>query len=234
MSALEDFPRPSLAVDPVVLGVAEGRLITRLWCRSNPPQQGCWALPGVFVNPDEDFEDAVDRALRTKLRISETPRLRQLFAWNKTDRDPRGWVVTVAYYAMLSASTLEDPTTIDETIGVFSIDLPPGAKRAQVRDRSGRRLELAFDHDEILALVIETLRRQLWSSDQVLDALPPRFTLREMQTVYEAILGEELNKDSFRRRVTKTHPLVKGTGKLQEDVDHRPAELFRRARSTRS
>jgi 8-oxo-dGTP diphosphatase len=227
---LDAFPRPSLAVDPAILGVEEGRLITVLWRRENPPNEGAWALPGVFVNEDESLEEAVARGLATKVGITDRVRTHQILTWNSPGRDPRGWVVTVAYLVPLHGPRLSRAVEADGPRERFFVDLPPRAaanKPARLLRPTGDPVQPAFDHDQILAHVVSRLRDQIWRSDIALELLPRKFTLRELQEVFEAVLGHRLNKDSFRRRVTQTMDLVRPTGELEEGVGHRPAELYR-------
>jgi 8-oxo-dGTP diphosphatase len=230
LDELAAFPRPSLAVDPAILGVDEGRLITLLWRRENPPNEGAWALPGVFVNESESLEDAVARGLSTKAGISDSVRTHQILTWNKPGRDPRGWVVTVAYLVPLHGPRLSRAAEADGPTERFFVELPPRAaanKPVRLLRPSGDLVQPAFDHDQILAHVVSRLRDQIWRSDIALELLPRRFTLRELQEVFEAVIGHRLNKDSFRRRVTQTMDLVRPTGELEEGVGHRPAELYR-------
>jgi 8-oxo-dGTP diphosphatase len=228
---LEAFPRPSLAVDPALLTVEGDRLWAVVWRRRHPPQEGWWALPGVFVNEGEELEAAVHRALRDKAHTSHVSHLEQLFTWNKHGRDPRGWVVTVAYFALLPYDRVQAAVSASDDAALLRVSVhdgeggTPGALLAE----DGTPVSLAFDHDEIIRLVVRRLRERLWQSSVALTLLPDRFTLREMQRVYEAILGHGLNKDSFRRRVMRTQRIVTPTGTLQAGVDHRPAELFTRA-----
>lgn len=242
MAATRDFskyPRPSLAVDPVALTVRDGRLLAVLWRRANQPFEGEWALPGVFVNETEDLDAAVQRALASKAGIKTQVTPEQLFAWNRPNRDPRGWVVTIAYYSLLNPSELEGLESANNA-RVFEVKLvspdveqciaaPSSTERLQVCDLDGRTIVPAFDHRYILEGVIQKLRSIIWQSNVALRILPEKFSLREMQTVYEAILGRPLNKDSFRRRVTKTQRLVVPSGKTEIGVGHRPAELYQRA-----
>ena len=83
LQEFEAFPRPSLAVDPAILGVEDGRLITLLWRRQNPPNRGAWALPGIFVNENESLEEAVARGLSTKAGITDCVPTHQILTWNK-------------------------------------------------------------------------------------------------------------------------------------------------------
>jgi len=226
----KDYPRPSLAVDPAVMTVHDGRLWTILWRRQNAPQQGYWALPGAFVNEGEELEAAVARALRTKANLDRTSYVEQLFAWNKVGRDPRGWVITVAYFALLPQKQLQAAVDGDKNVGLFALEFDGSSsgRPARVVGTDGRPVSPAFDHAEILGMVVRRLRERLWHSPVVLALLPERFTLHEMRTSYEAILGRSLNKDSFRRKVTNNKMLIQPTGEYQQDVDHRPAELFAR------
>jgi 8-oxo-dGTP diphosphatase len=224
---LETFPRPSLAVDPAILSVEDGRLVTLLWRRENPPSDGAWALPGVFVNENESLEEAVARGLATKAGITDPVPTHQMLTWNKPGRDPRGWVVTVAYLVPLHASRAASANGSTER---FVVEVPrrPAADMAvRLHGPNGELVQPAFDHDQILGHVVWRLRDQIWRSDIALELLPKKFTLRELQQVFEAVLGHRLNKDSFRRRVTQTMGLVRPTGELEEGVDHRPAELYR-------
>jgi 8-oxo-dGTP diphosphatase len=227
---LEAFPRPSLAVDPAILGVEDGRLITLLWRRENPPNEGAWALPGVFVNEDESLEEAVARGLATKAGITDRVWTHQILTWNNPGRDPRGWVVSVAYLVPLHGPRLSRAAEANGPTERFFVDLPARAaanKPVRLLRSSGDAVQPAFDHDQILAHVVSRLRDQIWRSDIALELLPRKFTLRELQEVFEAVLGHRLNKDSFRRRVTQTMDLVRPTGELEEGVGHRPAELYR-------
>jgi 8-oxo-dGTP diphosphatase len=215
-----------------VLTVDDRRVYAALWRRSKPPHQESWALPGVFVRGDESLESAVRRALETKLHLDHITYLEQLFAWDKAQRDERGPVVAVAYFALTSPSALRAAIEGRDDICLAELIVPPNDQvgRPRVRDTAGRQLRLAFDHEEILAKVIERIRGKLEYTTLALDVLPDKFTLRELQDVYEALLGHPINKDAFRRRVTLTTRIVEGTGRLQSDVDHRPPELYRRAR----
>jgi len=230
LQELDAFPRPSLAVDPAILGVEDGRLITLLWRRENPPNEGAWALPGVFVNEKESLEEAVARGLSTKAGIGDRVRTHQILTWNNPGRDPRGWVVSVAYLVPLHGSRLTRAPEPGGPTERFFVELPRRAaagKPARLLRSSGDAVQPAFDHDQILAHVVSRLRDQIWRSDIALELLPRKFTLRELQEVFEAVLGRRLNKDSFRRRVTQTMDLVRPTGTLEEGVGHRPAELYR-------
>jgi 8-oxo-dGTP diphosphatase len=106
-----------------------------------------------------------------------------------------------------------------------------------LRDEHGEVLSLAFDHESLVASGIRRLREKMWHSPILFEVMPTKFTLRALQATYEQVLGREnspLNRASFRRQMIQTSGLVETTGEMQTDVDHRPASLFRRARSLES
>jgi 8-oxo-dGTP diphosphatase len=226
------YPRPALAVDPAVLTIRNQQLSAVLWKREWEPAKEQWALPGVFVNYGETLEDAVSRALQTKLMIGsvqDNPP-QQICAWNKTGRDPRGWVVTIAYLVLIPGERLRALSAQSNRIRVLSIDtddVKAGAP-TRIRDDAGNLVNVAFDHDQILGKVLGRLREEIWQSPLACSLLPEKFTLYELRRTFEAIVGRKLNKDSFRKRVTETQAIVRRTGQYQDNVHHRPAELFRR------
>ncbi len=222
------YPRPALAVDPAVLTVDSGVTKVALWKRDKPPNEGQWALPGVFVLEREGLEGAVRRAIQTKLRLDSVSRIEQLFTWDKIGRDSRGWAVVVAYYGLTSPAYLHAAVDELSNVCLAEVAAPGDSPPTEVvlRASDGTRIRPAFDHAKILTQVIERIRGKLNYSSLALDSLPERFTLRELHRTYEALLGRKLNKDAFRRRVTQAAPIVEGTGTLQADVAHRPAELY--------
>src|SRR5215208_4837146 len=125
MSRLDfkDYPRPSLAIDPAIMTVHKGRLWTVLWRRQYPPEKGSWALPGVFVNKGEALEEAVSRALSTKANVANVSHIEQLFTWNQVNRDPRGWVVTVAYFALALPEQLSAAIEGKNQIDLFAVEV---------------------------------------------------------------------------------------------------------------
>jgi 8-oxo-dGTP diphosphatase len=154
--------------------------------------------------------------------------LEQLFTFGEPKRDPRTRVITVAYYALVNAGKL--PISGDNKNAAMATLVVPWTGEqggeVQANDEAGKRMPLAFDHAEILGLVVQRLRGKLNYAPIGFELLPRRFTLRNLQSIHETILGRSLNKDSFRRRMLATG-LVTPTGDLEKDVGHRPAELYR-------
>ena len=214
------FPRPSLAVDVVLVTVAGDALATLLVRRDEPPQRGRWALPGGFVAIDESLDAAAARVLETKAGMRGVF-LEQLYTFGAPARDPRTRIVSVAYYALVPRERLR---AVPATIRV-----PWSGERGgpvELLDEHGRALPTAFDHREIVGTAVKRLRGKLAYTPVGYALLPRRFTLLQLQRVHEIVLGTPLNKDSFRRRMLASGEL-EATGAMQEAVDHRPAALYR-------
>jgi 8-oxo-dGTP diphosphatase len=225
------FPHPSVAVDVALVTAAAGRLQAALIERTEHPELGKWALPGGFVRMDESLDEAATRVLENKVGV-EGIFLEQLYTFGRPDRDPRTRVISVAYYALVSADKLE-PIALQSSkaggVQLAELHVPWEGEhggRAEARDEAGRRLPLAFDHAQMLGLVVQRLRGKLDYAPIGFELLPRQFTLRELQNIHETILGRRLNKDSFRRRLSASG-LIEATGRLEQEVGHRPAELYR-------
>lgn len=154
--------------------------------RGIQPFQGRWALPGGFLLEGEGLERAAMRELEEETGVRDVY-LEQLYTFGEPQRDPRGRVVTVAYYALIAA------------------DRAPLAAGTDARAARwwpvATHPPLAFDHDQILAYAVERLRNKLEYTTVGFQLLPRRFTLTELQRVYEAILGRALDKRNFRRKL---------------------------------
>ena len=218
------YPHPSVAVDVALVTAAAGQLKAALVQRGEHPDLGKWSLPGGFVRIDESLEAGAARVLKAKLGVQGIF-LEQLFTFGDPNRDPRTRVIAVAYYALVPATRL----TATSGWQLAALEVPwegeqGGAARA--RNEAGRRLPLAFDHARMLGLVVQRLRGKLDYAPIGFELLPREFTLRELQDIHETIRGRKLNKDSFRRRLLASG-LVEATGRLEREVGHRPAELYR-------
>jgi 8-oxo-dGTP diphosphatase len=222
--AFDAYPRPSVAVDVVCLTVAHGEVSVLLYERAIAPQKGALALPGGFVQVDEALDAAAARLLRDKAGL-EGVYIEQLRTFGEPKRDPRGRVITVAYVALLDAARFSSASALKRPVRVPWKGTMGGA--VEIHEEGGRRRELFLDHALIIGVAIERLRAQLGDTPIGFALLPPEFTLRELQEVHEAIRGERVNKDSFRRRLLQTG-FLEATGAREDAVLHRPAELYRR------
>jgi 8-oxo-dGTP diphosphatase len=200
-----------VTVDCVVLGLDEDDLKILLIQRQLEPFQHRWALPGGFVRIDESLDDAARRELAEETGISRMY-LEQLYTFGAVDRDPRGRVVTVAYYALTNLSEHAISAASDaENVAWFPIhDVPT----------------LAFDHQVILDTALERLRGKVRYAPVGFELLPRRFTLTQLQRLYERILERDLDKRNFRKKILSMGLLVE-TDEIEQDVAHRAARLYR-------
>jgi 8-oxo-dGTP diphosphatase len=198
-----------VTVDIVIFTIQEGVLKVLLVKRGIPPYLGQAAIPGGFVHDDEDLDQAAMRELREETGVSDVY-LEQLYSFGKPERDPRGRVVTVAYFALISADRkLKAGSDAAEAAWYATDDLPP----------------LAFDHTTILSYALGRLRNKLEYTTVGFQLLSEKFTLTELQEVYEAILGKKLDKRNFRRKMS----VLKILKPLREyrRGGQRPAQLYR-------
>jgi 8-oxo-dGTP diphosphatase len=211
-----------------LITVSEGRLCVLLHRRPEPPAKGKWALPGGFVRVDESLDAAAERVLEEKAGLSGVF-LEQLYTFGSPERDPRTRVITVAYYALVAHERIRASFEARPNTSLATILVPWSGETggpANASSDSGKSIPLAFDHDDILGMVVKRLRGKLNYAPIGFQLLPQRFTLRTLQSVHETILGTSLNKDSFRRRMLASGQLVP-TKKREMKVGHRPAELYR-------
>jgi 8-oxo-dGTP diphosphatase len=206
-----EYPRPALTVDIIIFAVREHRLQVLLVERKEPPFAGQWALPGGFVHIDESIEAAAARELHEETGVQDAY-LEQLYTFGEPGRDPRGRVVTVAYFALVPADALIHLSAGGDASRVdwFPADDPPA---------------LAFDHAGIIAYALRRLRYKLEYSAVGFQLLPEHFTLSELQSTYEHILGIKLDKRNFRRRILEAG-VIEATPH-QKVGEGRPARLYR-------
>lgn len=226
----EAYPRPSVAVDVVILsaGPGAGALRVMLTRRTEPPALGKFALPGGFVGLDEPLEAAVARVLAAKVGLDGIF-TEQLATFGAPGRDPRGRVISVAYYALVPGGALAVAGRPPMPALAAKVTVPwsgEADESVQVVDEDGRELELAFDHAEIIMAAIARLRGKIWYAPVAFELMPAEFTLAELRAVYEMVLGRRLNKDGFRKRILNAR-LVTPVGRSEAEVNHRPAQLYR-------
>ncbi|QDT96467.1 NUDIX hydrolase [Gimesia aquarii] len=206
-----EYPRPALTVDCVVFGLDEEDLKVLLIQRDLPPFEGHWALPGGFVRLDETLDEAARRELAEETGI-EKVYLEQLYTVGEIDRDPRERVVTVAYYALVKLSDHRIHAATDaRNAAWFAIDDVPS---------------LAFDHPTILKMAHERLRNKVRYQPLGFELLPTKFTLRQIQHLYEVILDRQLDKRNFRKKILSMGILIE-LDEVETDVAHRAARLYK-------
>ncbi|NEO87470.1 MAG: NUDIX hydrolase [Spirulina sp. SIO3F2] len=211
MAYCYDYPRPALTVDCVVFGWdAQCALQVLLIRRNLTPFQGQWALPGGFVRPEETLEAAARRELQEETGVDDIF-LEQLYTFGAVERDPRDRVVTVAYYALINLSdhALAAQTDADEAQWYAIDELPT----------------LAFDHGHIFQVALKRLQGKLRYEPIGFELLPQKFTLSQLQVLYETVLGYELDKRNFRKKLLKME-LLTALEEWQTGVAHRAARLY--------
>ncbi|MDM8530166.1 NUDIX domain-containing protein [Anaerolineales bacterium HSG25] len=209
---VSQYERPSVTVDVVIFSLFDEDLRVLLVKRRSWPSKGMWAIPGGFVHIDETLEDAAYRELAEETHVTrDQVYLEQLYTFGNPGRDPRTRVITVAYFTIVSADQLAPQADDDATdVGWFSVYAPP---------------PLAFDHAQIIEYALKRLRYKLEYSAVGFQFLPEKFTLRELQTAYEIVLGTKLDKGNFRSKLRKANVLEIVDG--YRNTGGRPARLYR-------
>jgi 8-oxo-dGTP diphosphatase len=205
------YDRPSVTVDVVIFTLKDGELHVLLVKRKHWPYEGSWAIPGGFIQMDESLEQSARRELEEETGLRDVY-LEQLYTFGTPNRDPRTRVISVAYIALIRAD-MQKLRVSDESTDVcwFPVSGLPGA--------------LAFDHDSILAAALGRLRSKLEYTTLAFQLLPEVFSILELKHIYEQILGEELDKGNFYRKI-KDANVLEDTG-LRREGRGRPTALYR-------
>ncbi len=202
--------RHAIAADVVLFTIQGGTLKVLLVKRKQPPYQGTWALPGGLVDGDESVDTAALRELQEETNIDNIY-LEQLYTFGEPGRDPRGRVITVAYYALVNWQQFQ----LKAQQRVSEADWFPVTRLPQ----------LAFDHERIVGYALERLRNKINYTTVGFQLLPKQFTLTELQSSYEVILRRRLDKRNFRRKMLQLG-ILKGTREFRATGRQRPARLY--------
>ena len=212
------FPPVAVTVDLVVLTIREDRLCVLLVRRGQPPYRGRWALPGGFVHPDEDLDQAAARELGEETGLRQ-PRahLEQQASYGDPRRDPRMRVVTVVYLVL--APDLPAPVAGGDAAA---------ARWVPTEEALAQPPGLAFDHRRILGDGVERARSKLEYTPLGASFCPEEFTVAELRRVYETVWGVSLDPRNFHRKVTGGEGFLEATGTTTTRDGGRPAALYRR------
>ena len=204
------YPRPALTVDCVIFGLDEADLKVLLIERGVEPFEGKWAIPGGFVVPGESVDEAAARELEEETGLRDVF-LEQLYTFGAPTRDPREHVVSVAYYALVNLSEHAlNARTDARSAAWFSVDELPN---------------LAFDHNEIAEVALTRLKGKVRYQPIGFELLPRKFTLTQLQKMYETILERPMDKRNFRKKIL-SFGFLKELDEVEKDVAHRAARLY--------
>lgn len=199
-----------LSVDCVVFGYHFSKLKVLLIKRGAAPFKGQWALPGDLVYPNENTGDAAQRILHDLTGISNLF-LEQTRTYSKVDRHPLGRVITVGYYSLINIE-FYDMHAAGWADGLYWIDVENCP-------------DLAFDHNEIVHDAVATLRENARQKPVGFELLPEKFSLGQLQELYQALFSTQYDKANFRKRILSMK-LLKPLAENQRDVPHRPGRLY--------
>ncbi|MBL7858241.1 MAG: NUDIX hydrolase [Cyclobacteriaceae bacterium] len=201
----------TLSIDCLIFGFKDGELDILLVKHAEGISKDRWALPGGWIQYNESIDDAANRLLHSLTGVSNIY-LEQLRAFGHVDRYPANRVITIAYYALVNADNYSlNPGFTASDVQWFKIhDIP----------------KLPYDHNEILYFGYMHLKQKVMNEPIGFNLLPKKFTLHQLQQLYEAILETSLDKPNFRRKLLNMN-LLKPCNEKQEDVSHRAAQLYR-------
>jgi 8-oxo-dGTP diphosphatase len=211
------YEKPSITVDLLVFTVEDDELKIVMIKRENLPYQGMLALPGTFVSIDETLDEAVSRGLKEKTGLTDIY-FEQLYTWGEVNRDPRMRIISVSYMALVSIKELYSVAGLKK-IGrhLYSVDkLLHG------------ETDIAFDHKQMIAYGRERIKNKVEYSQLAFEFLPERFTLPQLQKVNEILLGKELYKANFRKKIKD---MVIETAERTSGGAHRPSKLYMRRKN---
>jgi len=209
---MERYEKPSVTVDIVIFTIKDNDLKILLVKRGIEPFKNMWAIPGGFVRIEESLEEAAKRELEEKTSV-RADYLEQLYTFGEVNRDPRGRVITVAYFALIKSekiSKLKATADVIEAKWFSAFKLP----------------KLAFDHEKILEYAIKRLRWKFEYTTVVFSLLPEKFSLTELQKIYEIIFDKKFDKRNFRKKILSLN-IIEKTKERQKNVSNRPPQLYK-------
>ena len=211
LKPFDQYQNPSLAVDLVVFGYHDTGLYVLLLNRKEEPFKDRWTLPGAFLQMNELFRDTCTRVLKTKLGMSNLY-LEQLYSFDQLERDPRGRVISVAYYALIN----------QKKFGIAAGKMANDVNWFNI----GEMPKLGFDHYSIFKKALQRLKSKILYFPVGFELLDEEFTMTELHELYESILGIELDRRNFRRKILDSEYIVT-TGKKREGLQNRHPDLYK-------
>ena len=210
MKLFHTYQNPAIATDVVVFGYHNEQLSVLLLNRNEEPFKDEWTLPGAFLKMEETFEDACTRVLDTKLGMARLY-LEQLYSFDDPQRDPRGRVISVAYYALVNPAKFEIAAgTMANDVQWFDVRKMP---------------KLGFDHKQIFTAALQRLRSKILYFPVGFELLDEQFTMSELHELYECILDTKIDRRNFSRKILDAEYIV-NTGIKREGLKNRHPDLF--------
>ncbi|VVB77988.1 ADP-ribose pyrophosphatase [uncultured archaeon] len=207
--AANEYPKPSVTVDIVIFTINDNDLKLLLVKRGVEPFKGKWAIPGGFVKLDESLHEAAKRELAEETGVKDVY-LEQLYTFGDPKRDPRGRVITVSYMALVNSEKIKlSPSTDSSDAQWFSLKKLP---------------ELAFDHKKISEYALKRLRWKFEYTTVAFSMLPEKFTISQIQSMYEIVFGKEFDKRNFAKKLLSLN-ILKEQG-INKNVSYRPPMLY--------
>ena len=204
-----DYFNIAVSVDCVIFGYDNKELKVLLIKSDLEEFTGMWSLLGDLVRPDENIESAPYRVLKERTGLDDVF-LDQVYTFGDIGRHPSGRVITTAYYSLMDINHHKLKLTHNELHWHKVNDLK----------------KLAFDHKRILDRSLERLREQVMEHPIIFNLLPEKFSLRELQDLYQAILGVDLDRRNFRKKIAHKDWLI-DLDEMEDDVPHRPGKLYK-------
>ena len=204
-----DYQKPSVTVDIIIFTIKGREIKVLLVKRSLEPFKDMWAIPGGFIHINESLEEATKRELEEETGVKDVY-LEQLYSFGDPGRDPRGRVITVSYFALINSEKIKLKATTDVSeASWFSIKTLP---------------KLAFDHKKILDYAIKRLRWKFEYTTVSFSLLPKKFTLSQLQEIYETVFDKEFDKRNFRKKILSLDMLKEE--EVNKNVSYRPPQLY--------
>ncbi|UKK52027.1 NUDIX hydrolase [Prevotella sp. E13-17] len=210
MTFYQEHAKAWVSVDCIIFGFENGKLKILIGRRKMDPGRGEWSLYGGFVGPDESIDESATNTLYELTGLNKLY-MRQVGAFGAVDRDPGERVISIAYYALINVKDYDEKLRLEHGVEWVDINELP---------------HLYSDHNEMVDKALRMMRQKIKTEPISFRLLPPLFTLTQLQKLYEAVLGEEIDKRNFRKRV-KEMDFIEKTELIDKVTSKRGAALYR-------
>jgi ADP-ribose pyrophosphatase YjhB (NUDIX family) len=210
MTFYQEHAKAWVAVDCIIFGFENGKLKVLIGRRKMDPGRGEWSLYGGFVGPDESIDDSAANTLNELTGLKKLY-MRQVGAFGAVDRDPGERVISIAYYALINVNDYDENLRKTHEVEWVDINELP---------------QLFSDHNQMVEKALRMMRQKIKTEPIGFRLLPPLFTLTQLQKLYEAVLGEEIDKRNFRKRI-KDMDFIEKTELIDKITSKRGAALYR-------